>query len=475
MMSAKGLKARIGRGLGAQGFAQAVQLFIRLAEVPLLLSFWGTHLYGEWLMLSAIPAYLSIGDGGFATAACRDMTIKSGSADRKGTLAVFQSTWFLLIAISISAVFLAFGFVEIAPLRDWLGFAAMTETQVRLVFLLLIGHVLIGFQAGLLNGGFWVAGRYAAGMYFASLTQLFEFGGIAIAVTFGGGPVEAAAGYVAGRAVGTSLMWTGQRKASPWLQLGFAHASLGELKRLTIPALASLAFPLGNALNIQGMRLVVGLALGPSAVAVFSPLRTLSRLALQPRTIINRLIQPELALAFGAEDSLLFRRLFTRSCQFAFWGCLVASLVTGVSGYWVLPGWTGGKIAMDWTAFVVLLVGIIVNAVWYTALMVPYATNRHGRIGVSYTVIYGGFALCLGYFGATRFGLAGVATSILLVEAAMAVVVVHDALQMTYMDLAEWLVMVMRPPTDILGRIGGNLKKRILATPQGMARDEEVA
>ncbi len=59
-----GLKDRLLKGTGAQAFGQGVQIFIRLAEVPLLLAFWGTQLYGEWLMLAAIPVYLSIGHGG---------------------------------------------------------------------------------------------------------------------------------------------------------------------------------------------------------------------------------------------------------------------------------------------------------------------------------------------------------------------------------------------------------------------------
>jgi len=50
------LRRRLLQGLGAQGFSKAVHIVIRLSEVPLLLAFWGTQLYGEWLMLSAIPA-----------------------------------------------------------------------------------------------------------------------------------------------------------------------------------------------------------------------------------------------------------------------------------------------------------------------------------------------------------------------------------------------------------------------------------
>ena len=265
-----GIRRRILKGFGAQGFSQAVQIFIRLAEVPLLLTFWGTQLYGEWLMLSAIPAYLSIGDGGFATAACREMTIRGGAGDKTGVRAVFQSTWLLLVAVSIAAGLLAFGFVQVAPLKDWLGFSVMKGLEIKFVLLLLVGHVLVGFQGGLLNGGFWVTGRYPIGMYLIAGTQLLEFLGLSAAVALGGGPVQAALGYLAGRLLGTGLMWLGQRQASPWLRHGFSHASFAELRRLTAPAFASLAFPLGNALNIQGMRLVVGLALGPSALAVFT-------------------------------------------------------------------------------------------------------------------------------------------------------------------------------------------------------------
>lgn len=430
-----------------------VQIFIRLAEVPLLLAFWGPQLYGEWLMIAAIPAYLAIGDGGFAGAACRDMAMKSGAGDRLGALAVFQSTWLLLLTVSIVAGLLAYGFVEVAPLSRWLGFSVMTGHETQLVLLLLVAHVLIGFQGGLLNGGFWVSGRYPTGMVLSAVTQLLEFSGLAIAVILGGGVVQAAGGYLGGKVLGTGLMWIGQRRVSAWLRHGFAHASLSELRCLTAPAFASLAFPLGNALNIQGMRLVVGLTLSPAAVAVFTPLRTLSRLAMQPRAVINRMIEPEMALAFGAEDTSLFQRLFSKSCQFAFWGCLLAALMVGVSAHWVFPVWTSGKVVMHWPTFIMLLSGVLVNSLWYTALMVPYATNRHVRIAVFYSLIYGGGAFVMGYFGAKGSGLSGAALALIIVEIVMAAIVVREALKLARVKMGRWVCAVLHPPLDTLGQM----------------------
>ena len=440
-----GIRRRILKGFGAQGFSQAVQIFIRLAEVPLLLTFWGTQLYGEWLMLSAIPVYLSISDGGFAGAACREMTMRSGEGDRNRILTVFQSSWVLLIGASIVTLILAIGFLQFVSVVDWLGFSIMSGVETEAVFLLLVVHVLVSFQSGLLNGGFWVAGRYSNSMYFMALTQLMEFAGLAIMVIFGGGPVQASFGYLVGRIMGTGLMWMGQRKVSSWLNHGFKHASWTDIKRIATPALSSLAFPLGHTLNIQGMRLVVGFVLGPSAVALFVPLRTLSRVVMQPATIISRLIEPELALAYGSGDSSLFHRLFTKSCQFALWGCLAACIIIGPSSAWFFPEWTDGRLAILWPAYLLLLFGVLTNSLWNTAMMVPYAINRHMHIAIYYILVYGVVTVCMGFLGVANMGLSGAALALLVVEIAMAVIVIRITLQMDRISMVEWVKVILNP------------------------------
>ena len=55
---------RILHGLGANAYGQLVAIVIQLAGVPILLHAWGTQLYGEWLILAAIPTYLSMTDFG---------------------------------------------------------------------------------------------------------------------------------------------------------------------------------------------------------------------------------------------------------------------------------------------------------------------------------------------------------------------------------------------------------------------------
>ena len=452
------LRSRLTKGLGAQGYSQAVHILIRLVEVPLLLSCWGAQLYGEWLMLAAIPMYLSMCDGGFAGAACREMSIRSGAGDRAGALSVFQSTWVLLLLVSLCVGMLAFLVVPVVPLSDWLGFKEMGSNTAKLSAIILVAYVLTGFQTGLVNGGFWCDGRYAEGMVLSATVQLMEFGGLSAAVFWGGGPVSAACGYLGGRLAGLALMRLGLYRATPWLRYGWHAATVAEIKHLSAPAFASLAFPLGNALNIQGIVLVVGLLLGPSSVVAVSVLRTLSRFAMQPAAIISRIIEPEMAIAYGGDRKKDFRRLFNRSCQASLWLGAVFCLLLAVSGEWLLGLWTHGKVAMYWPLYLFLLLAVVVNSIWYVALMAAYATNRHVKIAMVYSVVYGGLTFVFAILLLNKLGITGAGVAVFLSESIMAAYALPKMLSLAGESFSSWVAGIAKPPWFLI-RANRDMKK----------------
>lgn len=443
---------RLRRGLGAQGFGQAVNLFIRLAEVPLLLVFWGPERYGEWLMVAAIPAYLAMADGGFTGATQREMTMRMGAADRLGALAVFQSTWVLLLIVSTVVTAAAALAAILIPHDQWLSLNSMPGNTLPVVIFLLSAHTIVSFQGGLMYGGYSCEGRYSRGTFLLSVTYLLDFGGLALAVVSGGGPIEAALGFLGGRVLGLLVFLLDFRKVAPWLRYGWACASRGQVVKLFGPSLASMAFPLGEALNTQGMRLVVGLVLGPAAVAVFASTRTLCRSAMKPIVIVTRLIEPEIAFAFGAARHDLVRKLFTRSCQITLWAVVPACLVLWFVGAVLLHLWTRGQIAIDAPLYALLLLASAANSIWYTALMVPYATNRLERIAALYVAIYGCGVLVLANLLMPSFQSAGAGAALLVGELAMAAVVLPIAMRLSGESGYKWFRTIVRPPLFLFAR-----------------------
>ena len=443
------LRDRLIKGLGAQGYGQAVNILIQVVTVPLLIHAWGVTLYGEWLILSAIPVYLAMSDVGFTTAAQNDMTIAVGKGDRDAVFETFQSTWLLVLAVSLAVIAAVTVAVTTLPLDIWLNLANMSGAGVGWVLALLSLRVAVGLQAGLIYCGFHYRGSYGLGQSLLASMRLVELLFLAIVIIFGGDPVAAASALLAGCAVGAIAMRVILRRVDPDIEFGWQHARLATVKRLAPPALAFTAFPLGHALNVQGVVIVIGAVLGPAAVAVFATLRTLTRFGIQLVGSVNRIVQAEIAIAFGAGDTDLLRKLHHYACQAALWLSIAVAIGLAVFGAWIVRVWTDGAIEMQHGLFYLLLAVVIVNGLWHASLMLVYATNRHQRAALVY-VGASVIAVAGAYWGALYLGLMGVAGVLLAADVAIAAYVCRSSLSLLNESAGQFARTLATAPLFVL-------------------------
>src|ERR1700732_356223 len=102
------LRGRLMRGLSATALSPVVTAVVQLVSVPVLLHAWGAAKYGDWLLLSAIPSYLTLSDLGFGDASGSDMSMRVAANDREGALQTFQSSWVLVTSVSFAILLMAF-------------------------------------------------------------------------------------------------------------------------------------------------------------------------------------------------------------------------------------------------------------------------------------------------------------------------------------------------------------------------------
>ncbi len=396
MRHAPPIVVRIFKNFSAHVYGQLVIAFIQLAGVPILLHFWGVRLYGEWLILCAIPAYLSMTDLGFAQSAANDMTQRMGRSDREGALVVFQSIGVLIGICSIVGLILVIVVLTTTPFSSWLPLHALSQKEAAWVLGLLAAEVLVKLNEGTLHAGYRANGGNALHWSIYYSTLLVQYLGLWLMAMTGHGPVAAAGVFLGVRlvvtpAVALLLLWL-----YPWLPIGVSHSRWVEVRKLTKPALANLAFPLAQGLNIQGMVLVVGAVLGPIAVVTFATLRTLTRLALQAVLTISHATEPEFAHVFGIGDIVLLRRLYIHTTRIAL--ALAVALAIGLYffGGWILRLWTHGKVTMDAPLFAWLLASAVAGTLWYSGLTLLKAANRHLRAAVVF-VFAAALAVALAY------------------------------------------------------------------------------
>lgn len=436
------------RGLGGQAFAQLSVFGFQFASVPLFLHFWGLQLYGEWLVLFALPAWLTMSDLGFATATANEMTMRESAGDRDGARAAFQTTWVVICSVSAAVAILAGLAAVFLPVSTIFSFEYLDPVTTTLVLSLLLIQALLTVQQNLLAGGLVCVGAYGEVSALDGATRIFAFTLMAAAVAAGLGPAWAAAGLVAGTASGFVAMSLRVRKRAGWLRYGFGAARLAVARRLLLPSLGFTGFVAGNALAIQGPVIVIGALLGPAATPVYVTLRMLVRAVLTALTSVFAIVRPEIAIAHGAGDRAMVRRLHRRAVQLALWlgGLAIAFLL--VLGGPVVGAWTGGKVVLAQPLFVLLLAGMLAAALWQASATMLYATNRSHVVAPIY-VSAAAAGLLLGAALAGPFGLDGVAAAACLAEIVVALWVVARTLPAVGDRPVAFLLGIGRPPLDL--------------------------
>ncbi len=414
---------RLTASFGAVLLGPAVTLLVQIVNVPVMLRVWGPALYGEWLMLSAIPSYLLLTDLGFGNVAGSDMTMRVSADDHEGALETFHSSIALVGLVTLALLLLLVALFFTVPMHRLLHLSAMSPGEVQLTLLLLSVNSLIVLQWGVLMAPFRSTGRYATGMFAVNCIRIAEAAGFLIIVVRHTRPVGLAAFMLMISVAGTLWLMLLHRAGAKRLPIGLRAASRSRIRELSAPAFAFLAFPLGASVSTQGMTIIAGITLGPLAVAAFNPMRTLSRLALQLTDTVKVSFWPELSAAFGARDLPLARRLHRIAIQLSIVLAGVSLLFLFGAGPRLFALWTHGRIPFYAPVFNLLLLTGFANALWNASSAVPVAANRHRRLSLLY-VAFSLLSIGVAYELSTRFGLPGIAAGMLFLDSCMAVAVV---------------------------------------------------
>jgi O-antigen/teichoic acid export membrane protein len=433
------IKRRLALGFASNWVSKLASTITQLVQVPLFFHFWAASVYGNWLIVSAIPTYLTFSSIGFGNVASNEMTMLNSAGDREG--------WWLISIICAAVGMLLVLVLYLVPAASLLNIHAISESDTKWIIVYLGLSVLLGQLEQLMSAAYTCVARYAFGSFLKSVISLAAFCASMVPIVLGYGPRTMALVYAITSALGTLTLVLFVRKDIPWIEFGWKHARFSEIRRLASPAFAFMGFPIGIALNLQGTLIAVGYALGPVDVAIFASARTVSRVALQMVQMVNATFWPELSLAYGAKDVALTRTLHRRACQLAL--VIAVFVVAGMMtvGPYFLHHWTGGHVPPSRPLLAILLLVVVLYSLWSTSSTLAAATNQHQRLAAWY-IVATGVTVLFTYLLAVRYGLYGAAASLIISEVIMNLYVLPASLRIAHDTFPEFMAsMVHYPPS----------------------------
>lgn len=422
--------ARFGSGLvgniSAQSSAIAAQFCVQFISVPVLAEAWGLELYGVWLLLFTLPAYVALCPLGFSGAAANDITAAVAQGRRGDAMRTYHTVNLTIGVLGLALIGLA-ALIFFGPAQGILDFAPEAGgEEVSWAALLLVTYGALAMVANTLAIALRAVGAFAKWVYLNAIITVAE---TAVALGFvigGGGLLAAAASYCAVRCIGLLATIFLVSRSARSVAGGGLQFSASELRRLAPSAFALAMVPAGFTLSIQGSVIVLAAAAGPAALPVFTAVRMLARTGIQLVGIVNNASMPNFTVATAQNDDERKADLVALNLTWTLTVLLPYFLAALMFGHWFIDLWTNGAIDAPFALLFLMGLSMVFGGVWLTLANLILATNRQASYSYAFVAL-AAISLVGAYFLAWEMEAAGAAMAMLLFDIAMLIWVAFQA------------------------------------------------
>jgi O-antigen/teichoic acid export membrane protein len=358
---------------------------IQVASVPVYLHAFGTTVYGEWLALTALPAYLSLTDLGFAAVSSTQATRQYAVGGIDAARSTLRSGWLLVTTLSIIFLGGIVVLLRIVPVRGLLRVQEISTWDVRAILVLFTLYMLVCVQGSFVEGSFRAAGRFPVGITISNTLRLVEFIIAGTTATVTSSPVATAAAVLAARLLGHALYAGLLSRIAPTMTLGLQGARLTAAAReFVLPGLAFLSFPLGNALAVQGMVVATATGLGTEAVVTLNLVRVIANSIRQLANVVNIGVLPEVTAALARSQRTRAWQLINRSMILTLVACGLASVAISIWGNAAIHLWTNGRVQASSIFIGLMCCTVLADVPWLGWSQLLIARNEHQLVGLLY-------------------------------------------------------------------------------------------
>lgn len=407
---------RLKLNLGAHSFGYLINILNQLALLPVYLHYWPKAVYGEWLVLTALPVYVEMADFGLATITTNRMCMATARGDEESARRTFQTTWsFQVVVLALAFILLNLAIWAGNP-SEWLSIHQIPSSETRVALFLLIIRSIIPVQLRLNTAIYSSHFQAARGTFLQNMTRVVELILIIVMIVTGHGVVGVALAMLAAYVGGLLWMHMDSHRVCPDYTVGWTHFSKSELRECLRDGLAFQLMPTSGMFLMQGMTIVVNYVLGPAAVVIYNVTRVVCRVSLVGIQMTGWAIRPELALLYGRGDWRQMKSIFLLLMRVTFWVSILACILVCVFGRWGIALLTHGKMDVSGWFLWLFALTMVTSAFWSGASVLLISANLHRRFAlIMFTVTV--LLLPLSSVLMLYWGLLGAAIALLLVDA----------------------------------------------------------
>ncbi len=399
---------RLFKGISANFLGQVINIASRILLVPLFLLAWGPDIYGEWLLLASMGAYLAITDMGGAQYIGNRMTQAFAQRDDVLFRKILHTGLALFLAIPLVVFLLFVTAIYLFNPGTILHITHTSHRTILLVLTLLALQFFISLPQGIVFRVYFAVEMLPRGVMLINCMQFLSLVLVAGGLWWKWGMAAIALLQIIPYGLIMAMTLYDLNRKFPQFQiLSLREADFSFGLSFIKPSLHFFLIQISQAFSIQGIVLVVGMVLGPFQVVVFSTMRTIVNLIRSFFEQISFAAWPEMTRLDTQQDLdkfLVLVRLILRSS-------LVASVlfitVFHLFGGYIYHFWLRKTVPFEQPVMDLFLIYMGQFIFWLTCSHPLLATNRHQTLA-KMLFISSLLTVGLTYLGGRHLGLPGI-------------------------------------------------------------------
>jgi len=404
----------------------------------MFLAFWGSELYGEWLMLTALPTYLMLcSDIGITGTLHNELArMRHNGTERKDIIALYSVGFKFVLFFALSVLTIVSAIAFFLPLTSINKLELLNQQEAFGIVEFGCIQLLLTQLSFFFRSAYRCENKNARAMLLDTLCELGKVVVGVLIVALGFSPLSYSFAITVVCLMKVIAFALDSYIVAPWLRIDWFAKSYNQLKGLILPGLGLFTMTLVNALQNQGALLVLGWAASPAVVAMFQVCRTFINGIAQLYGIIWNSIYPELASAFSSglhnQVKILMQCVF-RLMNFGFFigfflviffGDAIFKLWLHRDGFFVVP-------------LVLPMFFSLIPYNYQTGLSFIAISQNKVHNMVLYTLLVRFLALCMLYLTVVTWGLTSVGYVFLVSEMAMTFVVARCVEKLRITSISE--------------------------------------
>lgn len=371
------LKNQIFKNYTSLSLNHGAHILLNILLVPLFLKFWDISTYADWILISTIPAILSLGELGLTSYGANLIIILYNKKKKNRVNFTFQNIIFFSIAMILTIGFILILLNFYLNLNKLLKVNSLNESEFYLVLIFLVFKYMLLTKANFINSLFRMNNQYHLTVYLQTFFITTEVILITIILFLGGSIIEVSVigffNYIIAFFVSYYLI----KKEFKWLKIiDLNNIDFLFLKKIFYPSISFMTGNLCKMILINGTIIVLKIFSSELIVILYNSLRLVMNGSRQFINILTVSFQNQITIDYAKNRLLNILNKFKILTKYNFLSSTLFVLILILLLEEPFLIWTRNSIDWNFSFFVLFLLANYIDWLSIPILTIPYSLNK---------------------------------------------------------------------------------------------------